>query len=376
MLSKLASMRAELVKLADLLPGGRADGATDKGFDKKQEAMGHKVEREHTNSPDIAAEITRDHLSEIPDYYTRLKKMEEGAEKGAMAVNKPYLLDQVDKPKVRELGAMPPNPAFKMKTGALLSSSLQRVALGTGLGVAGGAAAGAAAGGEGHRVRGALLGGLGGGAMGAGAGWAAPRYMAGRKGGLGRMETVQSLGQDARAQLGSKLEQTGERMRRGAVHEQRMPTADTMRTARLPARPVNMAASSPAHALAADLTTGAQTPMAKAASAKLAWTESEYSGGTSIGAGNIDYRSYIPPFKNPPVKTAGPPSEKDAKITKMAAMRDEIMKLNAVSTIAGHAAQARAVGQPKTTAPPGPSIGDIAKPVGYGQKIPGATKTI
>jgi hypothetical protein len=116
----------------------------------------------------------------------------------------------------------------------------------------------------------------------------------------------------------------------------------------------------------------------KAASVKLAqFPESQYSGGTSIG-GQLVYTNIIPPFKNPPVKTAGPPPPtKKAEITKMSAMRDELMKLNAVNaiTIGGRAAQARKVGMPKTTAPPGPSIGDIAKPVGYGEKIPGATKT-
>ena len=36
--------------------------------------------------------------------------------------------------------------------------------------------------------------------------------------------------------------------------------------------------------------------------------------------------------------------------------------------------QTQAVGEPKVTAPPGPSIADQSKPIGYGLKQPGATK--
>jgi len=80
----MSAMRREfieidLLKHADSIPGGKADKKTDKDFDKKQMAMGEKVELEHTDDKKKAREISRDHLEEIPDYYTRLKKMEEGA---------------------------------------------------------------------------------------------------------------------------------------------------------------------------------------------------------------------------------------------------------------------------------------------------------
>ena len=42
----------------------------------KQLKMGIKVEKEHTSNDKIAREIALDHLGELPDYYTRLKKME------------------------------------------------------------------------------------------------------------------------------------------------------------------------------------------------------------------------------------------------------------------------------------------------------------
>ena len=45
----------------------------------KQLAIGAKIEREHTHSAAKAREIARDHLAEIPDYYSRLKKMEREA---------------------------------------------------------------------------------------------------------------------------------------------------------------------------------------------------------------------------------------------------------------------------------------------------------
>jgi Protein of unknown function (DUF5661) len=38
--------------------------------------MGIKVEGEHTSNKEIARHIALAHLKELPDYYTRLKKME------------------------------------------------------------------------------------------------------------------------------------------------------------------------------------------------------------------------------------------------------------------------------------------------------------
>jgi hypothetical protein len=44
--------------------------------DPNELAMGIKVEFEHTSCPRLAEYIARAHLKELPDYYTRLKKME------------------------------------------------------------------------------------------------------------------------------------------------------------------------------------------------------------------------------------------------------------------------------------------------------------
>ena len=75
------------------IKGGKADKLSVKDIaDKfgvsvseieKQLRMGIKVESEHTNSQTTAKEIAMDHLSEMPDYYTRLDKMEKEAIKAA-----------------------------------------------------------------------------------------------------------------------------------------------------------------------------------------------------------------------------------------------------------------------------------------------------
>lgn len=62
----------------DLMEAGESKGEKDK-VNETQLEMGKEVEKEHTTNPEIAEKITRDHLEEIPDYYTHLKEMEENA---------------------------------------------------------------------------------------------------------------------------------------------------------------------------------------------------------------------------------------------------------------------------------------------------------
>ena len=50
-------------------------------FIKHQLEMGIPIEHEHTKDKDLATDIALQHLDEIPDYYTRLKKMEADAKK-------------------------------------------------------------------------------------------------------------------------------------------------------------------------------------------------------------------------------------------------------------------------------------------------------
>lgn len=75
----------------DLMEAGKSKGKKDKVSEEQLE-MGKEVEKEHTTNPEIAEKITRDHLEEIPDYYTHLKKMED-------AVKKESAIQQPNKPK-------------------------------------------------------------------------------------------------------------------------------------------------------------------------------------------------------------------------------------------------------------------------------------
>lgn len=70
---------------ADLIPGGRGDSANPSQFDSAEIAQGMKVEKEHTDSKELAKQIAVDHLTEFPDYYTRLDKMESEAKKAKQA---------------------------------------------------------------------------------------------------------------------------------------------------------------------------------------------------------------------------------------------------------------------------------------------------
>ena len=53
----------------------------DVSFIQKQLDMGEPIEHEHTKDHTLAMDIALQHLDEIPDYYTRLKKMEADAKK-------------------------------------------------------------------------------------------------------------------------------------------------------------------------------------------------------------------------------------------------------------------------------------------------------
>jgi hypothetical protein len=59
-------------KWKDKLKGGKADNKTPDDFPEDDIIIGTKVEREHTDNPDIATEVAMDHLEENPDYYDEL----------------------------------------------------------------------------------------------------------------------------------------------------------------------------------------------------------------------------------------------------------------------------------------------------------------
>jgi len=66
---------------------GKADKENESASDvpAKELRMGKKVETEHTFDSSITKQIALDHLAEFPDYYTRLKEMEDTAKKEKVA---------------------------------------------------------------------------------------------------------------------------------------------------------------------------------------------------------------------------------------------------------------------------------------------------
>ena len=64
--------------LSDLLAEGESINFGGE-YDGRQLEMGVLVEMEHTTNKMIAEKIAKDHLAEIPDYYTRLHIMEQEA---------------------------------------------------------------------------------------------------------------------------------------------------------------------------------------------------------------------------------------------------------------------------------------------------------
>lgn len=58
------------------LTGGKADGKPITNYDIGQLIEGIKWEREHTKDRMLALELAMDHLESIPDYYTRLERMD------------------------------------------------------------------------------------------------------------------------------------------------------------------------------------------------------------------------------------------------------------------------------------------------------------
>ncbi|MHA1302078.1 MAG: hypothetical protein ACTSPI_00050 [Candidatus Heimdallarchaeaceae archaeon] len=65
------------------IQGGKADGKPDSKYPSSEITKGTKVEMEHTDDPDIAKEITKDHLEEHKSYYIGLRLMEKALEKEA-----------------------------------------------------------------------------------------------------------------------------------------------------------------------------------------------------------------------------------------------------------------------------------------------------
>lgn len=65
-----------IIKDKEKLKGGKGDNRPDSDFDPEQLKNGIKVEMEHTKDSKVAKEIAKDHLTEDPNYYKKLKKIE------------------------------------------------------------------------------------------------------------------------------------------------------------------------------------------------------------------------------------------------------------------------------------------------------------
>ena len=72
----------------DLLQGGKADNIPDREFSPSSLSEGASHEHEHTNKNQVAKEIAKDHLSEDPDYYKKVKSIEKAA-------GKPRIIDEL-----------------------------------------------------------------------------------------------------------------------------------------------------------------------------------------------------------------------------------------------------------------------------------------
>lgn len=91
--------KEKLKAIKGLLKPARPDSA----YDKRQLAVGIKVELEHTRSKATAKRITKHHLDEHPKYYVELKKMEDKLEKQKKAWEKRKRQD-VQKSKYKIVG--------------------------------------------------------------------------------------------------------------------------------------------------------------------------------------------------------------------------------------------------------------------------------
>ena len=100
-----ARLLDRLIKDAEAIPGGLADGKPSAKYSKDQLAKGIKVEMEHTGDPKIAEEIAKDHLEENAQYYDHLEKMESEMDKEARLRKTPKYNAKETKELFRGMGA-------------------------------------------------------------------------------------------------------------------------------------------------------------------------------------------------------------------------------------------------------------------------------
>ncbi len=75
-------LEGEIYKiLSSFLSKGKYNEEGGGNVDRTQLDKGIQIEMEHTSNKKISERIAQDHLTEIPDYYDRLEKMESDYEK-------------------------------------------------------------------------------------------------------------------------------------------------------------------------------------------------------------------------------------------------------------------------------------------------------
>ena len=68
--------RVDIANFKERLKGGRADGKPITNYNLTELLEGIRFEREHTDDSLLALEMAMDHLETIPDYYSRLSRLE------------------------------------------------------------------------------------------------------------------------------------------------------------------------------------------------------------------------------------------------------------------------------------------------------------
>jgi len=68
--------QVDIKNFKERIKGGLADGKAITNYDLGQLLEGIKFERQHTTDNLLALELAMDHLETIPDYYTRIARLE------------------------------------------------------------------------------------------------------------------------------------------------------------------------------------------------------------------------------------------------------------------------------------------------------------
>lgn len=88
----------------DLISGGKGDNTSSNKLSEKELEVGIMIEREHTKSDEKAKEIATDHLTEDPQYYSKLIKSGLVDEQPALALAKKLgLTESINKDKLKKM---------------------------------------------------------------------------------------------------------------------------------------------------------------------------------------------------------------------------------------------------------------------------------